>query len=264
MEEDIHKILNLMKRIGEDLPIFSEYDILRSQKPLIIKEGLITTYPTSSVVNAISSIFHLTINNEYNKDIIGLLKKGEERKINGDISIVKLNEENDTIVITLKNNSLYQNINSHLLKYGWVNYRTEEDNDEIKYYYEKRFGDRFSVKDLKNLTPKIYHITSSTLKNKILKQGLIPKKSKTSGFENEARIYFRIDLPSKEQAFELNIMKLNFAPPVVFEVDLNKLDNNQSFFYDSRWLNSIYTFEPIPPSAIRIMEENELLNIKLF
>lgn len=249
MSEELYNILEMMKRIGEDLPNFSEYDVIMNKCPLIIKEGLIKTQPTSLTVDSLKINFNLFDDNDKN---VG-------NNYNGKIKVISINEKSEVIVITLFNNDIITKIKEKCLVYGWINYRTEDN----KYYFEKRFGDRFSASQLLNMTKKIYHITSSTLINKIKKEGLIPKESKTLGFENEPRIYFRLDIPSKEQAHELNLMKFNFAPPAVFEIDVNKLNKNQSFFYDSRWLNSIFTFEPIPINAIRLMEQNELLDIKL-
>lgn len=58
-------------------------------------------------------------------------------------------------------------------------------------------------------------------------------------------------------------MKFNLAPPIVFEIDVEKLDKSHAFLFDSRWQNSIFTFEPIPVNAIRLMDNNELLEYKL-
>ena len=168
MDDKLYETLDLMKRMGESLPNFSYYEVLMNQKPLIIKEGLIMAYPTDNVVNILSSLYGLKRNNKTD-----LLCRNEEKNENGNINVVKLNGKEDTIIITLKNNSLFNDINAHCLKYGWVNYRTDEENENKIYYFEKRFGDRFTANALKNMCKKIYHITSSTLKNKILKQELI-------------------------------------------------------------------------------------------
>ena len=58
-------------------------------------------------------------------------------------------------------------------------------------------------------------------------------------------------------------LKLDGEPPIVVEVNLNELKSDQAFFFDPRWKNSIFTFEPIPNTAIKIMEEDELPNIRL-
>ena len=58
-------------------------------------------------------------------------------------------------------------------------------------------------------------------------------------------------------------MKMASEPMIVIEADLNKLSDSFAFFSDSRWGDSIYTFEPISPDAIRIINEDELPKIKL-
>ena len=55
MDDKLYETLDLMKRMGESLPNFSYYEVLMNQKPLLIKEGLIITYPTDNVVNILSS-----------------------------------------------------------------------------------------------------------------------------------------------------------------------------------------------------------------
>ena len=245
--------------------IRTPFDVVYMLKPFLVKEGLIKTYPTDKVVKSIANNFNFSVDGVV-KDGLDLwsLRGGEKPEINGDISIIKPNGVDEMIVITLKNEEYYQSLNNHLLKYGWFNSRTDDVDGSLKHFYEKKFGDRFTAGQLLNITDRIYHITSSVLKKKILDQGLIPKESKTPGFENEPRIYFRPDLPSIDDVSELNVMKGVFnAPAMVVEVDVKKLKTTHAFFYDSRWTNSIFTFEPIPVEAIRIMGENELLRIKL-
>lgn len=260
--DELYKILSLMGRMGENVTSHTLFDVMVEKRPLLIKEGLITTYPTESVIDSIAEHNGLSINGKW-KDTIDSMR-GKENEPNGDIRISKPNGTDEIIVVTLPRESeLFDKINAHMLKYGWFNYRTDGNDDNVEYMFEKKFGDRFTVGQLLNMTDKIYHVTSSRLKKKILGQGLVPKKSKTPGFDNEPRIYFRADIPSKEQAYDLNLMKGDNAPPVVVEVDLNKLNKKQSFFFDARWKNSIFTFEPIPSSAIRVMDDSELERIKL-
>ena len=234
------------------------FDAARKRFPLIIKEGLIVTYPTESVVNAIAEQNNLSINGKYR------LFSFAEWTPDGDIRVSKPNGEQETIVVTLPFGSdKFYNINAHMLKYGWFNYRTDESNDGIEYAFEKKFGDRFTVNQLLNLTDKIYHVTSSVLKKKITSQGLVPKESKTPGFSNEPRVYFRLDVPTKGMAYDLMNLKFSNEPPIVVEVDLRILKPEQAFFFDPRWRNSIFTFEPIPVNAIRVMENDELPKFKL-
>ena len=75
MDDKLYETLDLMKRMGESLPNFSYYEVLMNQKPLLIKEGLIMTYPTDNVVNILSSSYGLKINNK--TDLLG---RNEEKK----------------------------------------------------------------------------------------------------------------------------------------------------------------------------------------
>lgn len=255
-----------MKRMGENVQPDTYFENLVDICPLLIKEGLITSYPIKSVIESIADRNSLVINGVPGwRGRVQLIKlRDGYDKPNGTIGVEKINNEDYVIAVTLpKENSVFDNINSHMLKYGWFNSRSDENDDSIKYIFEKKFGDRFTVRQLKKMTNKIYHITSSRLKKKIAQQGLIPKQSKTPGFNNEPRIYFRPDLPSKDMVDNFNRVKFGNEPAVVVEVDLNKLKNDTAFFFDPRWQNSIFTFEPIPYSAVRIMDDSELPRIKL-
>ena len=247
-----------MDRIGGECNSSGLFDLVRRMNPLIIKEGLIMTYPTESVINVIAENNNLSINGEYKSFSFNTTAP------DGDIRISKPNGEQEIIVVTLPLGSdKFDGINAHMLKYGWFNYRTDEHDEYVEYMFEKKFGDRFTVGQLLNLTDKIYHITSSVLKKKISSQGLVPKESKTPGFSNEPRIYFRLDVPTKDMAYDLMNLKFSNEPPVVIEVDLRKMNPSQAFFFDPRWRNSIFTFEPIPVNAVRIMEDDELPKFKL-
>lgn len=260
---NLNEILSLMKRMGETVYSTEQFDMLVDIRPLLIKEGLITTYPTDSVVKAIADHSNLSVNGKWKSGIRGAMD-GIETRPSGDIRIERPNGKDDVIVVTLqKNSDAFDNVNAHMLKYGWYNSRTDENNDTIEYSFEKKFGDRFTVRQLRKMTNKIYHVTSSKLRKKIISQGLIPKESKTLGFSNGPRIYFRPDLPSKDMARNFMDLKLDKEPPIAVEVDLDGLNPDQAFFFDPRWKNSIFTFEPIPNTAIKIMEEDELPNIRL-
>jgi hypothetical protein len=258
--EKIYEILSLMDRLGGNTHPITSFDLSVNVRPLIIKEGLIMTYPTESVVAAIAEHNGLSINGKNINTLSAL--KGKEPS--GDIRVSSENGEDEIIVVTLlKGSDKFDGINAHMLKYGWFNYRTDEYDDRLEHMYEKKFGDRFTVGQLLNLTDKIYHITSSVLRKKISSQGLVPKESKTPGFSNEPRVYFRLDVPTKGMAGDLMNMKFSNEPPVVIEVDLRKMNPSQAFFFDPRWINSIFTFEPIPVNAIRVMNDSELPKFRL-
>ncbi len=70
-------------------------------------------------------------------------------------------------------------------------------------------------------------------------------------------------MPSIDKISELMNIKFEKEPPVVFEVDLKKLNPNLAFFVDTRRINSIFTFEPIPNTALRVVDEKEIPKFKL-
>ena len=260
---NLNEILSLMKRMGETVYSTEQFDMMVDIRPLLIKEGLIMTYPTDSVVKAVADHNNLSVNGKWKSGISGIID-GVETSPSGDIRIERPNGKDDVIVVILpKNSDVFNNVNAHMLKYGWYNSRTDENDVTFEYSFEKKFGDRFTARQLRKMTDKIYHVTSSKLRKKIISEGLIPKESKTLGFSNEPRIYFRPDLPSKDMARNFMDLKLDGEPPIVVEVDLGRLNPDQAFFFDPRWKNSIFTFEPIPNTAIKIMEEDELPNIRL-
>ena len=260
---NLNEILSLMKKMGETVYSTEQFDMIVDISPLLIKEGLIMAYPTDSVVKAIADHNNLSVNGKWKNGIRGVMN-GIETRPSGNIKIERPNGKDDVIVVTLpKSSDAFNNVNAHMLKYGWYNSRTDVNDDTFEYSFEKKFGDRFTAGQLRKMTDKIYHVTSSKLKKKIISQGLIPQESKTLGFSNEPGIYFRPDLPAKDLARNFMHLKLDGEPPIVVEIDLGGLNPGQAFFFDPRWKNSIFTFEPIPNTAIKIMEEDELPNIRL-
>ena len=248
MDKEIYEVLSFMKRMGQQVPVMNELDVLHEQRPLIVKEGLIQTYDTNRVVEMLAMLYGLKHKPGFN------VNDKPDNTTNGEIWVTKPNGEQENIVVKLNNHDVFDNLNAHCLKYGWVNYRT----DDNYYYFEKRFGDRFNAKQLKNMFSKIYHITSANLSEKVQKQGLVPKESKTPGFTNEPRTYFSLKKPTQSDVWNFNAMRGKATDGIVFEVDVEKLLPTQDFFYDARWEDSIYTFEPTPATALRLMDLNEL------
>lgn len=224
--------------------------------PLIIKEGLICSYPMESVICSIAQLFKLEV---------GGSPSGVFMDYNGRIMQAIANPETDFIKVILKKSAADKktSMDNHFLKYGWYNSRIDDNDGYLILWYERKFGDRFTARQLRNITQYIYHITSIRLKKKIQKEGLIPKASKSIGFEYNERIFFNLEKPSRGEAQEFQAMKLDGSLPIVLEVNLEKLSPQQAFFFDARWMNSIYTFEPIPPTAIKSMDISELPNFKL-
>lgn len=253
-KKSLQEILSLMARIDNTYKPGSLFGEAVDRFPLLIKEGLIKSYPVSAVAKAISDIF--TLDFEGN---VSLGAKMREKPVNGRIWITTENGDDEVIFVELNNTGILDDMNHYFLKYGWFDYRS----DDNIYRYERKFGDRFSVRQLRNVTSEIYHITTIDLKKKIEREGLVPKESKTPGFNNEDRLYFMLEKPTPDDISAFSSMKQFDKPCIVVGVDLGKLPSGQSFFFDPRWQNSIFTFEPIPKNAIRILDESEFPKFRL-
>ena len=80
-----------MKRMGENISPLSFWDKMIDENPIIIKEGLITSYNGEMVLNAICDSFHLRKNGQTKISIEPL--RGTEYIYIGDAYITKENEE---------------------------------------------------------------------------------------------------------------------------------------------------------------------------
>ena len=215
--------------------------------PLRIEEGLIKSYPIERVAESIASLFNL----QYNGKVNALNPIRGITTTNGEIRITSENGADKIISVEVTNEDIIEDMDRHFLKYGWFNFRT----DGNVHKYERKFGDRFSAKQLLNVTNRLYHIMPSTLIGKVTTQGLVPKSSKTYGFSNEERIYLSVYEPSADDVNDFKLMKGDWNKDYsAVEVHVDKIPETQSFFFDPRWPDSVFTFEPIPSSAIKIVE----------
>lgn len=241
------KALDLMNRMGENINEMDTWEKIILETPIIISEGLIKTYDTSLVINAMSSIFKLRKNGK--RPEISLLNiLGKDDIYIGDIFLKNgSNGEEEIKIILYKNDDFIKLIERKMEKYGWSLYREEKGSDNrTEFIFEKKFPTHFLTKNLLKYTNKIYHQTTVKLLDKITKQGIIPKTSKSPGFQNEPRIYFWLNVPNDE-----NIINARGVENVInIEINLEKLNKNHIFYIDNRMGDAIYTKEPIPPTAI--------------
>lgn len=253
-KKSLQEILDLMARIDKTYGPGTLFGESVDRFPILIKEGLIKSYPVSAVARAISQLFTLEFEGK-----ISLGARIREKSSNGRIWVSTENGNDEVIYVEVDNPEIIENMDNHFLKYGWFNYRTDGNVRR----YERKFGDRFSVRQLRNVTDEIYHITTVDLRKKIEREGLIPKASKTLGFTNDERIYFSLEKPTPSDISAFKSMKSLDKPCIVVGVSLEKLPTGQSFFFDPRWQNSIFTFEPIPMGAVRIIDGSELPKFRL-
>lgn len=247
----MNKVLDLMKRMGENISPTSFWDKIIDEKPIFLKEGLIASYNGEMVLNAICDSFHLRRNGKTHKISLEPLR-GIEHVYIGDAFLTKENEE-DIIKVRLDaDEDFIDVIKKRLEKYGWNLFRTDKDEDNKTIFsFEKRYPTSFYARNILNITDKIYHIGPSNIIDKVKKQGLIPKESKSPGFYNEPRIYFSFE----KDYYDLEDLALirDVDSMVIFEIDVTKLNSEHKFFWDGRMPNAFFSLEPISPNAITVI-----------
>jgi len=235
---------------------------LKPDRPYgIIKEGLIKTYPIEQVIEAMARVFNLKIVNksEINRIYSSIKSNTFQSSHNGYVAINQLNSKVLTFVVGgggFNKDVLDQYMN----KYGYFLCNKAEWSDEwTRYQYEKKFD--IDVTDIILKQQFIYHICPSKLKDKILKQGLVPHKSKYPRFNNDSRLYFFIK--NKEDIEWKFIMyasgfrcdKNTEDKYMLLEIDTSKIAQEIKFYADPRMTDGIYTLQGIAPNAIKILNE---------
>lgn len=260
---EIKEITDLLHTIREtETPNTSVLEKWRKHYPFVITEGLIQSYPEESVAHTIAQLYNLTLGSwEYGDN--GRIKVKDGAGNNGKRILISLTKEGMEFL---------DGINNHMLKYGWFLAEQEYTFEGMRVVFEKKFGDRYSVADLlkKPGNKFLYHITSSKIAEKISRQGFVPKSHteeylKTSdAFKNgddvNGRVYFFIVKPddSMVRTWGRVACSRTGGEPVLITVNPEFIDKNVSFFMDPRWANGVFTYEPIPPSAIYSIEECEI------
>ena len=250
----IEEVIDLMERMGENLHCESIWDVFMSDMPIIINEGLIKSYDSNMVLSAICDSFHLRKNGKHVENIIMTLK-GKDTIYVGDAYLVKGENDEEIIKIILDANEKFINvIEKRMEKYGWSLYRCDKNiNQKTEFLFEKRYPECFTAGQLLKVINSLYHVAPSNIINKILKQGLIPKESKTIGFNNEPRIYLWLQ-NMKDVDWSDMLKARNNGYGVSLQIDLNKLNYDHKFYVDQRIPNAFFSLEPIPPSAIKILK----------
>lgn len=251
----IEEIKNLMRRMGEDISPTSVWDCLINDRPFLIQEGLISSYDSNMVLNAICTSFHLGKNGKRSENIPMKLKEKEYIYI-GDAYIITGENDEDIIKITLDTNEDFiKTIEKRMEKYGWTLYRSDVNDNKTVFSFEKRYPECFTAKQLLKVVNSLYHIVPNSVINKVLKQGLVPKSSKTLGFINEPRIYLWL-----QQMEDIDWSEMLKTRPsessVTLRVDLSELNPEHKFYIDPRMYNALFSLEPITPTAITIVKNN--------
>lgn len=232
-----------------NLPM-TEFNRLADMGPFQINEGLITTYPTETVVRLLGNLFHLKQNNNLpwykNDEYIGTINASIE------------NQEEVIDIHCLYDERIIKEMEAYFERYGWVKaYALKNNNRTIDIRLDKKFTGYVTPKLMMRYGGEyLYHISNNRLKEKILKNGLIPH-SGNNGYNHPSRVYCLLKEPDNFDADTWGKQGHSDRVPVVFQIDLSKLNQNQKFYFDARTDNSFYTEEPISPLAITVIIPRE-------
>ena len=127
----------------------------------------------------------------------------------------------------------------------------------VKLLFRAKFNAEYKPKSVPEF---LYHICPTRVVNKILQQGLTPRNNGRIASHPE-RVYLFIDYNSswKEVASQFRISG-NDEPYSYLRVDTRKINPQIHFYYDSNVMQgnpAIYTLEPIPPTAIKVIDSQE-------
>ena len=107
------------------------------------------------------------------------------------------------------------------------------------------------------MPPHVYHL------DKILKQGITPRNNGRIASHPE-RVYLFIDYPHNWREIADNFRETNKEEEyVLLKIDKSKINGAVKFYYDSNIMldnPAVYTYEPIPPSAINIVEREDIFS----
>lgn len=256
--KEIHEITDLMRRMGEGIPdetiIKNYFQVMveKTKTPFLLKEGLIQTYETNCVIYSISELFNLQKKDENNLTYFEKKEGKTVHQYDGKIEGRKV-RKSEIILITLYDLTNVENIHFYMRKYGW---KCVDVNNNV-YTYEKKYDTYlFSKQLILEGYNCLYHITTKDVSEKILKQGLIPKK-KTNGYiDDNERNYFFLIQPSHDKLEDFYLYKFK-TPVILLKIDLTKINPTIKFYHDVRMDNALYVYEPIPNNAIEIIDNYE-------
>jgi hypothetical protein len=106
------------------------------------------------------------------------------------------------------------------------------------------------------LPDKLYHITDSKNKEKILRIGLVPR-SKEKIYKHPDRIYFSLNMDDLDYLRHNTEFKRSTDEFSVIEFDLNALRKNKRmrFFKDENFKDKgVYTLDNVPPQFLKSIE----------
>ena len=234
-------------------------------KPYIIEEGLIKTYPTKDVVNALEKLFDFYGGDDFTarNKILYALDQFEKCDYNGTIECTGSKNKTERIEIKVNANDYNQtDFDKYLLKYGWFCGYVENIfgySNIVRFIYEKKFD--IEVTDIVNDKDYIYHICPNIYLTRINLKGLVPRFSSWNTFKNPERVYFFLNELSHDEFVQWTQhfkkgKKIHTGSNgwSLLKIDVGQLKNNPNFYFDPRMKGGIYTMDSISPEAIEIID----------
>lgn len=240
-----------------------------------IYEGLITSYDIDTVLKNIRYDYHINnIIKIQNRIRIYLIK--DFHLCNKEIDIFKT-EKNKTDFIELLNSygwyiSSFQYSKS-APKFFDINDNIQKIlNDKDVSYFHCSLENKFDIKEI-NIPDILYHISPKIYRNKILRNGLIPKTDSNKMINHPDRLYafknkvnfkkFEVDSINNHKISKDSILKNKKWNNNKLEYDVYKINTKYSdvvWFNDRNHFNALYTMENISPNSIKIIETFEIFN----
>ena len=251
--KELKEVYSYMRRIGENVSDRNLYLLVENLSlPVIINEGLISSYDAYKVVGFISKAFGLE---NLSDNTISLSKiKYPDQKLSDTIKVGAGENGCEVIRLCLDNTFQYKDkIDFYMNKYGWFLSRIDDDETGQSLTYEKKFDTYCLCFQLRRYTNYLYRVVSEKRLDTVLRKGFKPKsKNSPDGYMNSERVYLYLNEPDSNEKL------ISFTKdPVVLRVDLSKINDDTKFYFDPRVNNALYTYEPIPSTAIELLPMTE-------
>lgn len=128
----------------------------------------------------------------------------------------------------------------------------------VKIVFRAKFNAEYKPK---SIPPYLYHICPTRVVDKILQQGLTPRNhGRIASHPERVYCFIKYDKDWKEDIASQFRISGGDEPYSYLEIDTRKIDKIPKFYYDSNVMEkhpAIYTLEPIPPTAIKVIDNQE-------
>ena len=205
--------------------------------PNLLAEAEYATYPIYNTIRYVSKALQIPISQ---------------------FSIVEKSDGTETIALkTINEEDLIEKVNKAMRLCGYYEgYRKNVNKDTRFIYvtYEPKFKE--TVNNDVHKERVLYHISPLPYKDRILKNGFVPK-SGNSIFKYPDRTYFFLGSIGKKEAegwitvFKSKNKKYGDKPYCLYTIDVKKLPRNIDFYSDPNLKGAIYTMDNIAPNVIQ-------------